>query len=100
MVRNQVRRKMKVQLLQALRQHAEGQIAKHKANVDVYLNNTTGIGEHSESTSTTNNTTNSDIRSSPPQAAAPQSPAQSSTYAQQYQEILKYQKHQVMENQL
>ncbi len=48
MVRNQVRRKMKVQLLQALRQHAEGQIAKHKANVDVYLNNTTGIGEHSD----------------------------------------------------
>ena len=39
---------MKVQLLQALRQHAEGQIAKHKANIDVYLNNTTGIGEHSD----------------------------------------------------
>ena len=39
---------MKQQILQALRQHAEGQIAKHKANVDVYLNSTTGIGEHSD----------------------------------------------------
>ena len=32
------------QKLQALRQHAEGQIAKHKTNVDIYLENTTGIG--------------------------------------------------------
>tara|TARA_R100000388_G_scaffold89111_1_gene69723 strand:+ start:80 stop:289 length:210 start_codon:yes stop_codon:yes gene_type:complete len=36
------------QILLALRQHAEGQIAKHKTNVDIYLNNTTGIGEHSD----------------------------------------------------
>ena len=33
-------------LLDALRKHAEGHVAKHKANVEVYLNNTTGIGEH------------------------------------------------------
>lgn len=33
-------------LLDALRKHAEGHIAKHKANVEVYLNSTTGIGEH------------------------------------------------------
>lgn len=36
------------QKLQALRQHAEGQIAKHKTNVDIYLENTIGIGEHSD----------------------------------------------------
>ena len=33
-------------LLDAVRQHAEGHIAKHKANVLVYLNNPVGIGEH------------------------------------------------------
>ena len=36
------------QKLQALRQHAEGQITKHKTNVDIYLENTIGIGEHSD----------------------------------------------------
>ena len=34
-------------MLEAVRCHAEGQVAKHKMNVDVYLNNPTGIGEHS-----------------------------------------------------
>lgn len=38
--------KMKEILLEALKKHAEGHIAKHKANVQVYLNSTTGIGEH------------------------------------------------------
>ena len=33
-------------LLEALRSHAQGHIAKHKANVEVYLHSTTGIGEH------------------------------------------------------
>ena len=33
-------------LLNALRSHAQGHVDKHKANVEVYLNNTTGIGEH------------------------------------------------------
>ncbi len=33
-------------LLDALRKHAEGHVAKHKANVEVYLHSTTGIGEH------------------------------------------------------
>jgi len=33
-------------LLDAVRQHAEGHIAKHKANVLVYLNNPVGVGEH------------------------------------------------------
>ena len=38
---------MREQMLEAVRCHAEGQVAKHKMNVDVYLNNPTGIGEHS-----------------------------------------------------
>ena len=33
-------------LIDALRSHAKGHVDKHKANVQVYLNNTTGIGEH------------------------------------------------------
>lgn len=33
-------------LLKALRSHAQGHVDKHKANVEVYLNSTTGIGEH------------------------------------------------------
>jgi hypothetical protein len=33
-------------LLEALRSHAQGHVDKHKANVEVYLHNTTGIGEH------------------------------------------------------
>ena len=37
---------MREVLLDALRKHAEGHVAKHKANVEVYLNSTTGIGEH------------------------------------------------------
>jgi hypothetical protein len=37
---------MKKELLEALKKHAEGQIAKHKANVLVYLNQPVGIGEH------------------------------------------------------
>lgn len=35
-------------LLQALRSHAQGHVDKHKANVEVYLNNSTGIGEHAD----------------------------------------------------
>ena len=39
---------MKKQLLEALSSHAKGQIAKHKANVEVHMNSTIGIGEHSD----------------------------------------------------
>jgi septum formation topological specificity factor MinE len=38
--------KMREILLDALRKHAEGHVAKHKANVEVYLLSTTGIVEH------------------------------------------------------
>lgn len=35
-------------LLQAVRKHAEGHVAKHVANVEVYLTQSVGIGEHSD----------------------------------------------------
>ena len=38
---------MKDTLIKALLAHAQGDIAKHKANVEVYLTNPVGIGEHS-----------------------------------------------------
>ena len=38
---------MRNQLIKALLAHAQGDIAKHKANVEVYLTNPVGIGEHS-----------------------------------------------------
>ena len=38
---------MRDQLIKALLAHAQGDIAKHKANIDVYLANPVGIGEHS-----------------------------------------------------
>ena len=38
---------MKDDLLRALTAHAHGEMTYHKANVNVYLNNPVGIGEHS-----------------------------------------------------
>ena len=38
---------MREQLLKALITHAEGMIEKHRMNVEVYLSNPAGIGEHS-----------------------------------------------------
>ena len=38
---------MRSQLIKALLAHAQGDIQKHEANVEVYLNNHAGIGEHS-----------------------------------------------------
>ena len=38
---------MREQLIKALLAHAQGDIAKHKANIEVYLANPEGIGEHS-----------------------------------------------------
>ena len=37
---------MKPELIKALLSHAQGEINYHKANVNVYLNNPVGIGEH------------------------------------------------------
>ena len=38
---------MREQLIKALLAHAQGDISKHKANVEIYLTNPAGIGEHS-----------------------------------------------------
>ena len=38
---------MRDQLIKALLSHAQGDIQKHVANVEVYLQNPAGIGEHS-----------------------------------------------------
>ena len=38
---------MRDQLLKALLAHAQGDIQKHVANVEVFLQNPAGIGEHS-----------------------------------------------------
>ena len=35
-------------LINAVKKHAEGHIAKHAANVEIYLNQSVGIGEHSD----------------------------------------------------
>lgn len=37
---------MRQTLLEAVRKHAEGHVAKHVANVEVYLNQPVGVGEH------------------------------------------------------
>ena len=36
----------RAEMIKALKSHAQGHIDKHKMNVDVYLNNSVGIGEH------------------------------------------------------
>ena len=41
---------MREQLIAALKAHAQGEIAMHKANVEVYLKNPVGIGEHPDLT--------------------------------------------------
>ena len=37
---------MRQQMVQALIAHAESHIAKHKMNVEVFLTNPVGVGEH------------------------------------------------------
>tara|TARA_B100000214_G_scaffold360701_1_gene323369 strand:- start:83 stop:283 length:201 start_codon:yes stop_codon:yes gene_type:complete len=39
---------MREQLIKALLAHAQGDIQKHLANIEVYLSNPAGIGEHSD----------------------------------------------------
>ena len=43
-----LRKRMREQLIKALLAHAQGDIEKHKANVEIYLTNPAGIGEHSD----------------------------------------------------
>ena len=37
---------LRTQILESLKSHAVGHINKHKMNVEVYLTNPVGIGEH------------------------------------------------------
>ena len=39
---------MRDKIIKALLSHAKGDIEKHKANVEIYLANPAGIGEHSD----------------------------------------------------
>jgi len=39
---------MSKQIVEALIAHAEGHIAKHVMNVNVYMSNAVGVGEHSD----------------------------------------------------
>ena len=39
---------MKDTILKSLKSHAEGHIEKHCANIEIYLNNPVGIGDHSD----------------------------------------------------
>jgi methyl coenzyme M reductase gamma subunit len=47
---------MREQLIRALLAHAQGEIEMHKANVEVYLTNPVGIGEHPEERKIVNGT--------------------------------------------
>jgi hypothetical protein len=39
---------MRIQMINALKNHAVAHIEKHRMNVEVYLNNPVGVGEHSD----------------------------------------------------
>ena len=41
---------MREQLIAAVKAHAQGEISKHRVNVNVYLEHPVGIGEHSDIT--------------------------------------------------
>ena len=39
---------MREQIIKALIAHAQGDIEKHRANIEVYLTNPAGVGEHTD----------------------------------------------------
>jgi len=39
---------MREQLIKAARMHAEGELERAKTNIEVYMHNPVGIGEHSD----------------------------------------------------
>ena len=39
---------MRKEMLKAVRKHAEAHIEKHRMNIEVYLRNPVGVGEHSD----------------------------------------------------
>ena len=46
------KQKMREEMIEALRSHAEGHIAKHKANVEVLLQRPAGVAEHPDTLET------------------------------------------------
>jgi len=43
-----MKRTLREQMINAARQHAKAHIEKHRMNVEIYLTNPVGVGEHSE----------------------------------------------------
>ena len=43
-----MRMETREQIIQAVKQHAIGHIEKHKMNVEIYLKQSVGIGEHGD----------------------------------------------------
>ena len=41
-------KEMRETIIKSLLRHAEGHIEKHCANIEIYLNNPVGIGDHSD----------------------------------------------------
>ena len=39
---------LREQMINATRQHAKAHIEKHRMNIEIYLTNPVGVGEHSE----------------------------------------------------
>ena len=39
---------MREMLIQAVRAYASGHVQKHKANIEVFLSNAVGVGEHTD----------------------------------------------------
>ena len=40
--------KFRDKMIEAMKEHARGHIAKHKMNVEIYLQKAVGVGEHSD----------------------------------------------------
>lgn len=43
-----IKRTLREEMIQAAIKHAEAHIEKHRMNVEIYLTNPVGVGEHSE----------------------------------------------------
>jgi ribosomal protein S3 len=43
-----MKRTLREQMIHAARQHAEAHVEKHRMNIEIYLTNPVGVGEHSE----------------------------------------------------
>ena len=43
-----MKKTLREQMINATRQHAKAHIEKHRMNVEIYLTNPVGVGEHSE----------------------------------------------------